>query len=93
MWLRVTTIALRLLVMAGVIIASLSTARAQPAAGEIELAPAASDDPITISADQSNQWHEGQYDVLLLRGHCVVGQGYNTCRGNDAVVWIKKGDG
>jgi lipopolysaccharide export system protein LptA len=69
------------------------TALAQSAAGEIELAAARPDDPITISADQANEWQQGAYDVLLLRGRCVVGQGYNICRSNDAVLWIKKGDG
>ncbi|HVX13981.1 MAG TPA: hypothetical protein VHC22_22545 [Pirellulales bacterium] len=66
---------------------------AQQAAGEIELAPADADSPITISADQANEWKEGSYDVFLLRGRCVVTQGRNTCRSNDAVIWIKKGDG
>ena len=62
-------------------------------AQDIELAPARPNDSITVSADQANHWKEGAYEVWMLRGHCMVGQGYNVCRGKDAVVWIKSGDG
>lgn len=63
------------------------------AAQGIELAPAHPSDPISISADQASRWKEGQYDAYLLRGHCVVAQGYNVCRSRDAVVWVLRGDG
>lgn len=86
-------LALRLVVFVGMGFDLLPAAKAQSGAGEIELAPARSDDPITISADQANRWRQGQYDVYLLRGRCVVGQGYNVCRANDAVIRILKGDG
>ncbi|HWB09612.1 MAG TPA: hypothetical protein VG826_10320 [Pirellulales bacterium] len=62
-------------------------------AQNVELAAARPEEPISISADQANRWKEGSYVVLLLRGRCVVAQGANVCRGNDAVVWIKYGDG
>lgn len=90
MWLRVVGIALRLAMVAGGWLLLDRTVAAQTAAGEIELGPSRDDDPISISADQANQWREGSYDVLLLRGRCVIGQGSNICRGNDAVVWILK---
>lgn len=93
MWLRVVGVALRLSLVAGGWLLAVGTVQAQPAAGEIELAPAGDDDPISISADEANEWKEGSYDVLLLRGHCMVGQGSNICRANDAVIWILKGDG
>jgi lipopolysaccharide export system protein LptA len=67
--------------------------RGAAAQSVIELAAARPSDPITISADQANRWKEGSYVILLLRGRCVVSQGGNVCRGNDAVVWIKEGDG
>ncbi|HEV3340265.1 MAG TPA: hypothetical protein VG125_07905 [Pirellulales bacterium] len=63
------------------------------AAQSIELAAPDKKAPISISADQANQWKEGSYVVLLLRGRCVVSQGANVCRGKDAVVWILHGDG
>lgn len=88
MWLRVVGITLRLVMLLCGWIFFGGIAAAQSPSGDIELAPARDDDPISISADQANQWREGSYDVLLLRGHCVVGQGGNICRGNDAVVWI-----
>jgi hypothetical protein len=87
LWLRSAALLLRALFIAASLF-SCRTAHAQ-----IELAPARASDPITISADQANRWKQGSYDVLLLRGHCVVGQGYNICRGKDAVVWIRPGDG
>lgn len=85
--LRGATIALRL----STFVAALVSCRFAAAQG-IELAPAHPDDPITISADQASRWKEGQYEVYLLRGHCVVGQGYNVCRARDAVVWVLRGD-
>lgn len=63
------------------------------AAESIELTAPDPSYPINVSADQANRWVEGQYVVWLLRGRCVIGQGSNICRGNDAVLWIKQGDG
>lgn len=85
--LRGATIALRI---GSVIVAFLASHFAN--AQEIELAPAHPNDPISISADQANCWKEGQYEVYLLRGHCVVGQGNNVCRSRDAVVWVLRGE-
>ncbi|HET6880315.1 MAG TPA: hypothetical protein VFI31_09180 [Pirellulales bacterium] len=93
MWLRVVGVVLRVAVLMVACLLTGARVLAQPAASEIELAPPRFDDPITVSADHANAWKQGSYDVLMLRGHCVVGQGYNVCRGNDAVLWIKKGDG
>ncbi|HEX7449589.1 MAG TPA: hypothetical protein VF306_18675 [Pirellulales bacterium] len=66
---------------------------ARLAHAQVELAPPHTDDPIVISADQASTWKEGSYNVWLLRGRCVVKQGFNTCRAQDAVLWIKSGNG
>ncbi|MGH7193777.1 MAG: hypothetical protein ACREJM_09625, partial [Candidatus Saccharimonadales bacterium] len=66
---------------------------ARVAHAQVELAPPHTDDPIAISADLASSWKQGSYNVWLLRGHCVVKQGFNTCRAQDAVLWIKPGDG
>lgn len=66
---------------------------AQLAQAQVVLAPPHSDDPIVISAEQASSWKEGVYNVWLLRGRCTVKQGFNVCRSQDAVLWIKPGDG
>lgn len=65
---------------------------ARVAQAQVELAPPHPDDPIVISADQANTWKEGSYNVWLLRGRCTVKQGFNTCRAQDAVLWITRGN-
>jgi hypothetical protein len=55
---------------------------------EIDFPPADRNAPIVISADRVSRWQEGQYEVLLLQGNCVVSQGTTAARGSDAVLWI-----
>jgi lipopolysaccharide export system protein LptA len=46
-------------------------------------------DPLTISADFSRNWLEGDTRVHLLHGHCVIQQGETRYRADRAVVWTR----
>jgi hypothetical protein len=47
--------------------------------------------PITVRADGSRRWREGEYVLWLLEGNCEVRQGDIVARGGNAVLWIDPG--
>ena len=44
-------------------------------------------DPLTVSADFSRSWQEGEATVHLLHGHCVIEQGDTVYEAGRAVMW------
>jgi hypothetical protein len=45
--------------------------------------------PITATANETNRWRQGAYDVWLLRGNCQVRQGDTVATCREAVLWIQ----
>jgi len=60
--------------------------RAQTGAGESRL------EPLTVSADFSRTWQEGDATVHLLHGHCVIEQGDTVYESGRAVIWRRTDD-
>ena len=60
--------------------------------GEIDLPMADPQASISISAEQSQRWQEGEYVVWLLHGQCEIRQGDVVARSRDAVLWIDAGE-
>lgn len=44
-------------------------------------------EPLTVSADFSRTWQEGDATVHLLHGHCVIEQGDTVYESGRAVIW------
>ena len=63
-----------------------------PAAAQVQLPEASLAEPITITAQASNQWQLGAYEVWVLRGNCVIQQGQGYARGREAVLWIQRAE-
>jgi hypothetical protein len=49
-------------------------------------------EPITVTAEQSQRWQEGEYVVWMLHGRCQLQQGQVIARSADAVLWVEPGD-
>ncbi len=47
---------------------------------------------IHVRAEQANWWHEGEYQVWVLRGDCRISQANLATRSAQAVVWVKRPD-
>jgi lipopolysaccharide export system protein LptA len=62
------------------------------AAAEIAMPRPRPSAEITVRAEQANWWHEGEYQVWVLRGECEIQQGNLTARSDEAVVWVKRPD-
>ena len=71
-------------------VALLTLLAAPTAHAEVELPSSDSAEPIVASADQANRWQQGNHDVWVLRGNCVIQHGAVTARSNGAVLWIKQ---
>ncbi len=48
--------------------------------------------PISFTAQEANQWKQGQYFVWHLRGEFKIQQGELVARGQEAILWISFGD-
>ena len=46
--------------------------------------------PIVVAADSADRWTRGAYEVWAMRGNCVVQQGSDVVRGQEAVVWLRR---
>lgn len=68
----------------------LSLVASPNARAAVELPSSDSAQPIVVIADEANRWTQGQHDVWLLRGNCVIQHGTVTARSNSAVLWIKQ---
>lgn len=58
--------------------------------GQAELPAPEPSSSITITAAQGQRWMQGQTEVWLLEGDCVIAQGDNRASGNEAVVWVRE---
>lgn len=47
--------------------------------------------PIAFGADRAHRWERGAYEVWWLEGNCFVHQGPAMARGDQAVLWVKRG--
>ncbi len=47
---------------------------------------------IAIRADRANRWIEGSYEVWVLRGNCQTVQDQLAARGDEGVLWIRRGE-
>ncbi len=45
--------------------------------------------PIQISADWCQEWHEGEATIALFRGSCRIVQGEQVYSANNMVVWVR----
>ena len=79
---------LRLAMMGALAGVMLMTSRGM---AQIELPPSKPGERIVVRADAARHWKKGSYDVWLLEGHAEIKQGGNVCRGDEAVLWIKRG--
>jgi lipopolysaccharide export system protein LptA len=57
---------------------------------EVELPPPDENETISFSADRSNRWEQGQYEVWLLDGNVTLMQGVTSARSDQAVLWVKR---
>lgn len=62
------------------------------ASAQVELPAPDPESPIVVSASQAAQWRQGQYEVWLLQGDCLVEQAGHAVRGTEAVLWIKRAE-
>jgi hypothetical protein len=74
-----------------IVLACWAALRVNTAGAEIEPPIAAIDAPIFVTADQSQQWREGQYDVWLLSGNLRLQQDDVEARAREAVLWVDRG--
>jgi hypothetical protein len=49
-------------------------------------------EPISVRAEQAKRWNEGEYEVWLLHGNCVLKHGELSTHSRDAVLWIDRSD-
>jgi len=63
-----------------------------PSQAQVDILQPAGDQPIDISAQAGNSWRQGQYEVWLLQGDCVIRQGPATARSALACLWIDRSD-
>ena len=75
-----------------IVAASLSLLLFSSSAGaaEIDVPQGNPVDPIVVSAPAANRWQQGSYDVWLLRGNCLLSQGPDQIRCQEAVLWIDR---
>ncbi len=58
----------------------------------VELPEVKGNEQISLSADHVERWRDGDYEVLLLTGHCEIRQGPQLVRAARAVVWVEQAD-
>ncbi len=63
----------------------------QSSAG-VELPEVKADAQVSLSADHVQRWRDGDYEVLLLTGHCEIKQGPQSIRAARSVVWIEQAE-
>lgn len=52
--------------------------------------PVDPNDTIVIAAESAQHWIEGNYEVWLLNGDCLVQQGTTATHSQQAVLWVKQ---
>ena len=64
----------------------------QIVSAQIELPSVDPTHPIQITAQSALRWRQGEYDVWLLEGNCLIEQGPTAARSRQAVLWVKQGE-
>jgi hypothetical protein len=49
--------------------------------------------PISIAAEHSASWRQGEYTVWHLQGNCRVRQDATLAQSREAVIWVERGSG
>jgi len=62
----------------------------EPIPAAIDMPRPQSHDTITFRADRASRWTRGAWNVWLLSGNCLVGQGTKQAHGDEAVLWVKE---
>jgi len=60
------------------------------ASAQADLPPPDAHEPISVNAQQANRWTEGNYEVWLVSGNCLLRQGPLAAQCDQAVFWIER---